>query len=938
VSPADWQVRLTGPSIALRRWHTKDTITKGWIDMCNRNQGFKHRVLSIAVCTALTLAFVPASRVAHAQNTQTAQNTVAQYDIPAQPLETALQQIADKQGLQLLYSPSDLKGVSTRGIKGTYSTKEAVERLIEGTGLAASFNGQNAVAIKPKGEEKKTGAAGGASNGNPNQAARAQVAGAGEPAGAAASNGKQAGEEESQSATAKLEQITVTGTHIRGVSPAAPMIVIDREEIDRSGYTVVSDLVNSLPQNYSGGNTPQLTLSNGPTPGNTNYTGGYSPNLRGLGPKSTLTLINGHRLGQDGLSGSVDISLIPIDALERVEVVTDGASAAYGSDAVAGVINFVLRKTYDGAQTNISYGIATGGGGTEKRASQVFGKAWQDGNALVAYEHDEQEAVDVTQRGFTSSVAAPTSLLPQSTRDSFLVTANQRITPGLSVFFDGLYTSRKSSYLSSYPPEYALPTLRNPTSVEQFLANGGFTVDLVGKWKATVVVSAAKERALGESFYTMSTGDTLNAAALSRGTTTGVEINVDGPVGSINGNTARAALGAGTRHESIDYYDVGYPPLASGNRDVRYVFGELNAPIYTRAGLPGLDNLTLSASGRYDDYSDSEGKFVPKVGFVYGPADSVNIRASMGKSFSAPTIRSLTGPVQVDVLSIPDPNSPSGTSQILYSNGGNSALKPETATTWSAGIDYDPEWAPGLHLTATYFDIDYRNRVFGFTEPQNSFTDPTYSPLVTRNPSASAQSALIAGAGGGFFNFSGAPYNPATTTAIVNGTSVNLSRQQISGVDLGGAYKMPLRGGVLNLFLNGTYLTLTQQITPASSSENIAGIAFNPPRIRVRGGGTWTSGPWSTTLTANWLGSSTNTYVVPFTKISSWTTVDAQVAYAPRLTGIWSGVKLSLSAQNLFNRNPPYLTFDGFLPGVHYDSTNASPLGRFVTAQLRKSW
>jgi iron complex outermembrane receptor protein len=299
----------------------------------------------------------------------------------------------------------------------------------------------------------------------------------------------------------------------------------------------------------------------------------------------------------------------------------------------------------------------------------------------------------------------------------------------------------------------------------------------------------------------------------------------------------------------------------------------------------------------------------------------------------------LNTPRSVYLFPLPNPNSPSGTSLALYSLGGNRNLLPQTATTWSAGADYDANWAPGLSLTATYFNIDYTNLVQSYSNAGTAFTDPRYSGLVTLNPSAAVQSALIASAVGGFNNYSGAAYDPASVAAIVDGTDRNIARLKAYGVDIGGTYKPPISGGDLKLFLNGTYLTLVQQITPNSPSANVAGVAFNPARIRIRGGETWVTGPWSSTVTVNWLGSSTNSYVIPFAKVSSWTTLDAQVAYSPKLSGLLSGVRISLSAQNILNRNPPYLTYDnGTVTGVHFDSTNASPLGRYITLQLRKAW
>src|SRR5258707_6743647 len=111
--------------------------------------------------------------------------------------------------------------------------------------------------------------------------------------------------------------------------------------------------------------------------------------------------------------GGADISSIPINAIERIEVVTDSASAIYGSDAVAGVVNVILKRNYQGAETSLSYGWAPAGGGTQKLASQLFGTRWDGGDVLIAYEHAQQQEIDARQRDFTSTVLEPDSLLPR---------------------------------------------------------------------------------------------------------------------------------------------------------------------------------------------------------------------------------------------------------------------------------------------------------------------------------------------------------------------------------------------------------------------------------------------------------------------------------------------------------------------------------------------
>src|SRR5690606_40833053 len=140
--------------------------------------------------------------------------------------------------------------------------------------------------------------------------------------------------------TTALGTVVVTGTRIRGGESASPVITIGSEDIREAGFTDLGQVVRSIPQNFGGGQNPGV--AGGATSGaagiaNQNLTGGSSLNLRGLGPDATLTLLNGRRLSYGGFVQAVDISAIPVEAVDRVEILPDGASAIYGSDAVGGV-------------------------------------------------------------------------------------------------------------------------------------------------------------------------------------------------------------------------------------------------------------------------------------------------------------------------------------------------------------------------------------------------------------------------------------------------------------------------------------------------------------------------------------------------------------------------------------------------------------------------
>jgi iron complex outermembrane receptor protein len=181
-----------------------------------------------------------------------------------------------------------------------------------------------------------------------------------------------------------LEKVVVTGSRIKRLADekALPIQTINRDEIDRLGLQTAEDLLNVLAANSA--NADNATSRNNVFGAEQDrLTGGGSfANLRGLGPTGTLVLLNGRRVSTHGTSGgAVDLNAIPMDAVERVEVLKDGASAIYGTDAIGGVINYILKKNFQGAQLRANYGtpLADGGGQTS-RASVTVGVGSLDTN------------------------------------------------------------------------------------------------------------------------------------------------------------------------------------------------------------------------------------------------------------------------------------------------------------------------------------------------------------------------------------------------------------------------------------------------------------------------------------------------------------------------------------------------------------------------------
>ncbi|MBB6066255.1 TonB-dependent receptor plug domain-containing protein [Pseudoxanthomonas broegbernensis] len=201
----------------------------------------------------------------------------------------------------------------------------------------------------------------------------------------------------------QLDTVIVTGTNIRGAEPAGNAVqVISAEQIRDSGKATIGDFLRELPANFAGGVGMSDNVQGGQdaSVAGSNMTGGQGVNLRGLGALSTLVLVNGRRLAAAGQYGDfVDISNIPTNAVSHIEVLLDGASAVYGSDAVGGVVNIITKRSDDGAHTSVRVGTTTQGGGEQYQVGQTWGTHWDRGGLIVGYEFNRQNNVLANDRG-----------------------------------------------------------------------------------------------------------------------------------------------------------------------------------------------------------------------------------------------------------------------------------------------------------------------------------------------------------------------------------------------------------------------------------------------------------------------------------------------------------------------------------------------------------
>jgi iron complex outermembrane receptor protein len=195
-----------------------------------------------------------------------------------------------------------------------------------------------------------------------------------------------------------LDRIQVTGTRIKraDMETASPVFVIDRQNIESSGAVTIGDFLQRTPAIAGAATNPQVNNGGG--------AGAATVDLRGLGVNRSLVLVDGKRwIGTvSNANGAVDINSIPMSLIERVEVLKDGASAIYGSDAIGGVVNFILRKDFDGMEASAYYGISSRGDAGSERYDGTFGVVGEKGRLMLGASYDKEDSVSAADRTYSS--------------------------------------------------------------------------------------------------------------------------------------------------------------------------------------------------------------------------------------------------------------------------------------------------------------------------------------------------------------------------------------------------------------------------------------------------------------------------------------------------------------------------------------------------------
>ena len=948
------------------------------------------------------------------------------FNIPAEEFETSVAAFATQAKVDTSYgvAAGNVHGVRTHAIVGMFEPHQALALLLEGTGIEAEWVAENSVWFRRI---------------DPGASTKARIV---EPTPVNAAGSAEPVPE----LNFPVEQVLVTGSLIHGVdSITAPLVTLGTGGIDDVGYSGAQSIVNTLP--LASNNTPREDFS--PVAGIFNSAEGI--NLRSLGVGATLVLVDGYRQPLTGWSGSFfDVLTVPSAAIDHIEILPDGASALYGSDAIGGVVNIVLRHEFDGAETSAHYALGEGGG-DETRVAQVLGSHWDGGHGLLLFQYTDCTAVPISSRSyadnpdrtaeggsdFRSPNANPgnilnpatglpafaipsgqngetlsvsqlrpgqvnlqnqlqgTDIYPQRATDSLYVTAEQDLWSSVRGFLEGRFDRREEEQLSQAWGQTLIVPASNAFYVNPFgqstyvpvaysfaddLGNEdfrsrtttatmslGLKADLLKDWHATLALSdgisdthakidnlvsqSALSAALADSnpataFNPFGAGSntaraTLNQISGNQGEydlykVPDLSLAADGPLLSWHETSAKLALGADLRQESLQTLStfVDSPDYRDEyQREVGSVFGEL------AVNVPG--HIEVSLAGRYEHYSDFGSTTNPKVGVRWTPLNSIKLRAGWSTSFRAPELSDLDLSKNAAGLTyLPDPKSPTGQSLVLFEEGNLPHLHPETAATWTAGLDFVPQTVPGLKASVTYYATDYRSRIVqpGPTDVENILEQESlWQQVIQRNPAPATIMAICNSR-----EFHGSPSDCQNTppAVIVDIRLRNMSRTIDKGVDLTLDQPIGTEFGIFRWKAQGAYiLAFDQQVSNTAPVTSTANTITYPIKVRARATAGWserrpTLPGFSLDLAINYQGSYLDDLSTSNRRIASDSTLDAQLGYTTGEGQRWfENTEIRLSASNFLNANPPFAnTLYGF------DQNNTPPLARLITVSFKKTW
>ncbi|EMD83368.1 TonB-dependent receptor domain-containing protein [Pacificimonas flava] len=844
--------------------------------------------------------------------------------------------------------------------------------------------------------------------------------------------------------------IVVTGSRIprADIDNVAPTTVVSSAELANTGIVNAETALQRLPANagFAGNQTSAYWTGNG-------Y-GTAQVNLRGLGIKRTLVLLNGRRLvaGGTGANSSPDLNMIPVAAIGRIEVLKDGASAIYGADAVAGVVNIITQTDFEGFKASGRYGITDRGDGSDLTANLLWGVQNERGGFTAAATYQNTSAINLASRAPCSlaevtpgelscvnsaSTVGGRAVLPNGDLINFnndpngdgdffepyspakhnfnsapflnAVSPIERVstaffghydlTDSVTAFGEFLYTHRESDQIATPGTLRNLsisaenPT--NPTGQDIVLAQRrlaepgprqffqetdtwqgtlGVRGDIANGWRWELAGAFGRNTAIDgstnianlervgntldrevcgtQASAAIPCGDYLGAGDLSADVlnyilftsrdTGGNELatvtaDLNGSLFALPGGDAAFATGLVYRREKgfrnpdpltvMGVANTNQQEPISGTSEAREAYLELSLPIL--ADVPFAQSLTLDGAVRYSDYDLFGSDWNYKGSVDWQPFTGVRLRGTYGTGFRIPNVPELFGGVSEGNLTTTDPCSQYSSSgnatliancqasgvpadyvqlgtSILTTVGGNEDLQPESSKSWTVGTVLEPAFAPGLSLTVDWYDIEIDDAIRAI---------PGSTKLAVCYASENLSSAFCD-------DFTRSSLTGEVT--FLSAQPINTGKEEISGLDIGAAYRRDFGDFSLSADVNISYLN-EYVISPFPGGDAIEFDGFigggNGGYPKWRGYGILTAEveQFSATWSTQWIGKATD-FNADADQIGYRTPNvfyhNIQLAYR-----VDDRFRVNFGVDNLFDRKAPYIPSftDGNTDTMTYD-------------------
>ncbi|MEK6348121.1 MAG: TonB-dependent receptor [Burkholderia sp.] len=748
------------------------------------------------------------------------------------------------------------------------------------------------------------------------------------------------------STTVRQDAVVVTGarTQTRASQSLTPVDVITGTRLAQTGAANLRDalvqLSPSITRESYAGDTAVLT---------------DALSLHGLTPDHVLVLVNGKRRhttanitldgGLNEGSTGVDISTIPVALIDHIEILRDGAAAQYGSDAIAGVINIILKRRTHGGEVQTTNGQTYAGDGFRNNESAVIGfnlgdKGFLDLSAEFARQnHTVRTGADDYFGRFPQGqgYSNPISGDPASSRTAVGFNAGYYLGDSVELYGFGTYAHRKAEAYQNY----------RPGSVLTALYPGGFVpVEDLNENDFSVTAGIKGQNLFGWNWDLSSTyGGDYDVFNLSNSANTGLYANTGYTPSSFHVSTVsttqltnnldfsrafrlpllpspvNVSLGLEQRHETYNVQAGDYASYVYGGSQALPGLAPASASYAQRDVLGTYVDLStnitpkwkVDLAGRFEHYSDVGDTANGKIATRYEFSPAIALRGSISTGFRAPSLAEEYY-TNVNV-------SPASASGLLAANSsaarliGAQPLKSEKSTNFNLGLVLTP--TANLHVAIDAYQIDIRNRiVLGGT--------------------ASGSTALAAIQNAGLSVSDSVPTSAVSASYFTNGADT-----RTRGLDLTSTWHQALGayGQVdwdLGVNFNTTSVTrvgTNANGTPQLNAQQIAWLTTSTPKNKIIIGGTWHRDKWSVTLHENRYGPTTSeeTYIVGpnafsttqflrFQNAARFTT-DLEVRY-----DVTRKFQIAAGAINLFDAHPSELPYEAQLEGNKYD-TNASTIG-----------